>query len=140
MCNFRVFFLNFDFLDEFCSISIWIHSKCNQFFFVYFRFSNRDSIILHKKQHNQEKTHFCSICLKGKLIIESLHLVLKTYILCKRKDFTSYFAFFRSFCLEKKIFQFYSNRLLLQVGHQKETQYVFKVDFTIVSFDASDGD
>ena len=34
-------------------------------FVVYFRFSNRDSIILHKKQHNQEKTHFCSICLKG---------------------------------------------------------------------------
>ena len=34
---------------------------------VYFsyRFTNRDSIILHKKQHNQEKTHFCSVCLKG---------------------------------------------------------------------------
>ena len=34
-------------------------------FFFCFSFSNRDSIILHKKQHNQEKTHFCSICFKG---------------------------------------------------------------------------
>ena len=30
-----------------------------------FRFSNRDSIILHQKQHRNERTHFCMVCDKG---------------------------------------------------------------------------
>ena len=28
-------------------------------------FTNRDSAILHRKQHNNERTHFCSDCGKG---------------------------------------------------------------------------
>ena len=58
-------------LNTHCAFEICFYKFL--FFAKIFRFSNRDSIILHKKQHNQEKTHFCSICLKGKLIQE-LHL------------------------------------------------------------------
>ena len=30
-----------------------------------FRFTNRDSIILHRKQHTNTRTHVCQVCDKG---------------------------------------------------------------------------
>ncbi len=32
---------------------------------LHFSFNNRDSIILHRKQHTNSRTHFCVVCNKG---------------------------------------------------------------------------
>ena len=44
---------------------VFIISSIYKLSIIYFRFTNRDSIILHRKQHTKQKTHFCSICNKG---------------------------------------------------------------------------
>ena len=71
-----IYYLEFGFF-------IWIFLYLTMIFLIFFfRFSNRDSIILHKKQHNQEKTHFCSICLKGEfqLIASTLWIIFDIFI------------------------------------------------------------
>ena len=47
-----------------CRYSLQIHI-CKKYIIILIRFTNRDSIILHRKQHTKQKTHFCSICNKG---------------------------------------------------------------------------